>query len=94
MTEFPLLMFRTPGPHFGPPGVTYDWRAARDEQHMREMIADGWAMTLNEAIDGEKPDESPVTREELEQKARELGIKFDGRTGDKKLAALIEAAIK
>ena len=35
-------------------------------------------------------DDAPPTREELETKARELGIKFDGRTGDKKLAALIK----
>lgn len=30
-----------------------------------------------------------VTREDLEAKATELGIKFDGRTSDKKLSALI-----
>ena len=34
-------------------------------------------------------DDAPPTRAELEQKARELGVKFDGRTGNKKLAALI-----
>jgi hypothetical protein len=35
-------------------------------------------------------DNAAPTRAELEAKATELGIKFDGRTRDKKLAQLIE----
>lgn len=35
-------------------------------------------------------DNAPPTRAELETKAKELGIKFDGRTKDKKLGQLIE----
>jgi len=35
-------------------------------------------------------DDAPPTREELEAKATELGIKFDGRTKDKKLGQLIQ----
>lgn len=35
-------------------------------------------------------DDAPPTRAELEAKAKELGIKFDGRTGDKKLGQLIQ----
>lgn len=38
-------------------------------------------------------DTQPPTRAELEQKATELGLKFDGRTGDKKLAAMIAEAL-
>jgi uncharacterized protein (DUF1697 family) len=37
--------------------------------------------------------ESAPTREEMAIKARELGIKFDGRTSDKKLSSLIETAL-
>jgi len=37
--------------------------------------------------------ESAPTREEMAIKARELGIKFDGRTSDKKLSLLIETAL-
>ena len=33
------------------------------------------------------------TREELETKATELGLKFDGRTSDKKLTKLIAEAL-
>lgn len=40
-----------------------------------------------------EPDDAPPTRAELEQKATELGIKFDGRTTDKKLAAKIAEAL-
>jgi hypothetical protein len=35
-------------------------------------------------------DEAAPTREELEAKATELGIRFDGRTKDKKLGQLIQ----
>lgn len=38
-------------------------------------------------------DDAPVTRAELEAKANELGVKFDGRTSDAKLLAKIDAAI-
>lgn len=37
--------------------------------------------------------ESAPTREEMDIKARELGIKFDGRTSDKKLISLIATAL-
>lgn len=98
--EYPVLMYRVPGPHFGPPGVTYDWRGARDESQMADMLADGWCHTLDEAINGKRDDadpvadDAPVTRAELEQKAREIGLQFHHRTGDKKLAEMIEAAMK
>jgi hypothetical protein len=38
-------------------------------------------------------DNKAPTREELEAKATELGIKFDGRTKDKKLGQLIEETL-
>jgi hypothetical protein len=41
-----------------------------------------------------KPDDTEPTREELEAKAAELGIRFDGRTSGKKLNSLIEAKLK
>jgi len=34
----------------------------------------------------------PPTREEMEHMATALGLPFDGRTGDKKLAAMIADA--
>lgn len=38
-------------------------------------------------------DNAAPTRSELEAKAKQLGIKFDGRTSDKKLGQLIEAKL-
>lgn len=39
-------------------------------------------------------DNTPPTREELEQKATALGIKFDGRTTDRKLLERIEEVLR
>jgi len=43
-----------------------------------------------EVVDIEPADDAAPTREELEAKATELGIRFDGRTKDKKLGQLIQ----
>jgi hypothetical protein len=51
---------------------------------------------LAEQVDTKRPeqaDNAPPTREELEAKATELKIKFDGRTSDKKLGQLIESKL-
>lgn len=47
-----------------------------------------------EAVEPEKADDAPPTRDELEEKARELGIKFDGRTSDKLLLKRISEALE
>jgi hypothetical protein len=47
------------------------------------------------AVPEEVPqDDAPVTREELEEKATELGIPFNGRTSNKKLSGLIATAMQ
>ena len=56
-----------------------DW--PRSVSHLREVAA--------ALADNAKP-----TRAELEQKATELGLKFDGRTSDRKLSDAIEAKLK
>jgi hypothetical protein len=45
-------------------------------------------------VDTVPEDNAPPTREELEEKARELGVKFDGRTGDKLLLRRINEALE
>lgn len=46
-------------------------------------------------VEAAVPDENaPPTREELEVKATELGIPFNGRTSDKKLSGLIATALQ
>lgn len=119
--EFPALVYRCPGPHFGPDGTTYDSLGVNDDEQLRAALADGWAESLvkavsiylhpvefdgsvgnsvpdvdsaeeKEIIDGDE--NAPPTREELEQKANELGIKFDGRTTDRKLLEKIEEVLR
>ena len=103
--EFPVFVYRCPGAHFGPPGATYDSAIAEDSKELEQLLEDGWSESLVKAVDKflnpsksvddstESVDDSPVTREELELKARELGVKFDGRTTDALLLKRIEEAI-
>ncbi len=48
------------------------------------------AAQAQEVAEIEPADDAAPTREELEAKATELGIRFDGRTKDKKLGQLIQ----
>ena len=57
------------------------------EQAEAAAQAEAKAVELVEAV---PEDDAPPTRAELEAKAKELGIRFDGRTGDKKLGQLIQ----
>jgi hypothetical protein len=60
-----------------------------DESQVEMHLAKGWSKSPTlDALDKKAP-----TRAELEEKARDLQIKFDGRTSDGKLAANIEAAL-
>jgi len=100
--SYPTIVYKCPGVH-QLPGGTYDYMGVEDEDAMKEAITCGWFKTIQEAEAGEAKEPealeeeideiSPPTREELEQQAKELGIKFDGRTSDEKLADRIEEAL-
>ena len=62
------------------------------ESEIESHIKMGWYRLPSEMQEDAIADHAP-TRAELEEKARELKIKFDGRTSDAKLAANIEAAL-
>lgn len=67
-----------------------------DAVDIPEYLAKGYADTPD-AFDHHPADlneSGEVTREEMEQKATELGLKFDGRTSNRKLLAMIEEAVK
>lgn len=90
----PTMVLKYPGKHQLQDGL-YDWLIV-DESEVEEALKEGWFRTKEEAKAAHEavPVAAPVsdgapTRAELEQKAKELEIKFDGRTTDKKLAALI-----
>jgi hypothetical protein len=99
MTDFPTIVYRTPGPHKKPRGESYAYRAAADKEAFDALIAKGWFATYEEAQGG-KAVEAPIdevsgpTREELETKAKELGVSFNARTSDKKLAERIAEALE
>lgn len=99
-------VYRCPGPHWGPPGTTYQWLDTPTREAYDAALASGWSETLAEAAErflappapAVAPAPEPVsdaapTRAELEQKAEELGIKVDGRWSDKRLAAAILTAL-
>jgi hypothetical protein len=99
MRLLPTIFYRVPGAHFGPLGVTYDYRGIDTQEALDAALADGWheslaaAMAPPVAAPEAAPvlaDDAPVMRAELEQKAEELGIKVDGRWSDKRLMAEIE----
>lgn len=100
--EFPRLVYKTPGTN-PMQGGTYACKAVADHEELTAALREGWYATLPEAAEGkhiieeetEAPDDdAPPTRAELEEKARELGIKFDGRTGDKALLKRITDALE
>jgi hypothetical protein len=62
---------------------------------LREQAEAQAAVQAAAPVETAVPDENaPPTREELETKATELGIPFNGRTSDKKLSGLIATALQ
>ena len=103
MTDFPTIMYRVPGPHKKPRVGTYAYRGAADQEEFDALISKGWFPSYEEAAAGktarkvvvEPIDEvSGPTRDELETKAKELGVSFNARTSDKKLAERIAEALE
>jgi hypothetical protein len=88
-----IPVYRSPGPHFGPPGKTYDCKGVTEDE-LAEAIAAGWSESFLAAIGLEPIKESAPTRAELEQKAQELGIKIDKRWGDALLLQKITSALE
>lgn len=91
------LVYQCPGPH-SRPGGTFAYREVKSEVEHEEALANGWFRTLPEAIDGKHAEkeasfEPPPSRDELEQKAKELGIKFDKKTTDEALSKKIAEAL-
>ena len=61
-------------------------RLLREQAEAEAQVAATVVESEPETVD----DEAVPTRDELEAKATELGIRFDGRTKDKKLGQLIQ----
>lgn len=48
---FPTIVYRCPGPHFGPPHTTYNSVGVNDEDEFVEHLASGWYASLAEAVE-------------------------------------------
>lgn len=99
----PTMLYKDVGPHQRR-GGTYDVVAVQSQQEHDEKLASGvWYSHPDEigakavaTLSSDAPatkDDAPPTREELKQKATELGIEFAPNIGDKKLRELIEAKL-
>lgn len=94
--SFPTIVYKTPGSHQRA-GGTYSYLGIEAPEALDAALGEGWFKSLPEAIAGQHElpaDNSAPTREELETKAAELAIKFDGRTTDKLLAEKIAFTIE
>ena len=103
MSQFPTFVYKAGGGPGKYKRKRYQYRAVEDEAERQLMLKEGWLATRDEACGFAAPkaveveevvgelveDDTPPTRAELEQMAKDLDIKFDGRTSDKKLIALI-----
>lgn len=103
MIGFPALVYKAEG-SFQRPGGGYSWICVTSENELTKKLSEGWFASLDEAVERKnlpvkapleliEVDDAPPTREELEIKATELKIKFDGRFSDRKLAQLISEAL-
>ena len=109
MSNFPTIMYRVPGPHRKPRGGTYRTTGAADKAEFDALLKKGWFPSYEEAAAGKIANEiikaaeafedavdevSDPTRDELETKAKELGVSFNARTSDKKLAERIAETLE
>lgn len=94
MSDFPRMIYQA-GSQEEMHGDRYDYMIVGDQDALDVMMANGWYMTTTEAREASNKAvmpsaaDSELVRDELESRASELGIKFDGRTTSRKLNTLI-----
>ncbi|CAB4168917.1 hypothetical protein UFOVP581_18 [uncultured Caudovirales phage] len=90
---YPDLVYKGVGP-YSRAGGSYDFVEVKDEDDMKARLSDGWYLSLASAIDAhDNGVDAPVTRKEMEVKAKDLSIKFTKKTTDEELMALIDSQI-
>lgn len=97
------MLYKAPGPHEIHGGhFDYTIVDADEEGAIEAAKADGWFETTDEAkaaadeakAKREAELNKPPTREELEAKAKELGVQFGKKTTDDELGKLIQAKLE
>lgn len=104
---YPKQLFRHPGP-YGKGERSYAVIGVNNAEEEASAALKGWCATKEEAFGAEAAAEvieaaqeleealddiSPPTRDELETKAKELGVSFNRKTKDDVLAARIAKAL-
>ncbi len=87
-----IMLYKYPGKH-EIHGDLFDYKIVGSEQK-EAALSDGWHMSTTEAKAASEVDDSAVTREEMEVKAKELGIPFNSRTLDEVLLERIADALE
>lgn len=95
--EFPRSLFKSPGDQWVS-GGSFAIEHVEDLAQYHAAKKAGWFDSVPEALDAWRngvaavADDALPTRAEIEEMARSLGIKFDGRTTDAALLRRIETA--
>jgi hypothetical protein len=97
--DFPRSLFKSPGDQWVG-GGSFAIEHIEDMTQYHAAKKAGWFDSVPEALAAWKAslaapvvaDDAPPTRAEMEQRAKELGIKFDGRTTDSALLRKISEA--
>lgn len=95
--EFPRSLFKSPGDQWVG-GGSFAIEHIEDMAQYHAAKKAGWFDSVPEALDAWRngavavADDAPPTRTEMEQQAKMLGIKFDGRTTDAALLRKISEA--
>lgn len=107
MPDLPRMLYKADGEHEIHGGF-FDYIIVDTAEELDSATALGWSVSPAEATEHKEqakmiaavpvppmvPMDAQPTRDELERKATELGIQFDGRTTDAKLAGKIAALVK
>jgi hypothetical protein len=105
MSKYPMAVYKAPGDEVID-GKHFTSKVVADESEHDQALDDGWHESPADADEAHqktvKADESKAaddqsgkpTRDELVQKAKELGIAFKPQTSDKKLLEAIEERLQ
>lgn len=86
---YPKQLYRKGGP-YGLGAKAYSVAGCDNAEQEAKLVAGGWHETLDAALGLEQ---EAFTREELEEKAKELGVSFNARTKDETLVNRIAEAL-